>query len=662
MAISHMTKPQFEKLTVALLILLPLLVFGQVVQHDFINYDDGSYVFENPRVKEGWSIQGFAWALTTRFHLHWHPLTWLSHMTDCQLFGLNPGMHHLTSLFFHILNALLLFFLLNRLTGSHLQSAMVAALFALHPLHVEPVAWIADRKDLLSTFFMLLTLWAYAAYVSKSKMTSYHLAFACYIFALMSKSMAITIPFILLLLDYWPLKRFYPQKQAPAAVPKNSGKKKSGAKKNTGDKKNTPVAPAWRHLAVEKTLFFLPMIAGVILALLAIGFKTISAVSMQKLLPGVKHIGNAPISYVFYLKKMIWPINLAVPYPDLQMPSLSHAAGAFFILAGITILAFFRRRQNPYLLMGWLWYLITLLPVIGLVKSGPHIVADRYTYVPLIGLFIMIAWGIPDLLAGLRLRKQILTVSAISLILALSFVSWKMTGHWKNSLTIFAHSVNVTQNNHIAHNNLGIALLNQGKVNAAAYHFSRALEIKPGFAKAYNNLGLCLSKQGRLGEAVNQFSKAVQLDPKYEKAFYHLGNAYLKMGELKEAEKQFLKAVEIMPDFDNAHYNLAVVYTRQKMPEKAIFHYHQAISANPGNYKVRNGLGLLLLSQGKPGPAMDQFAQAIRIMPKEAKAYNNMGIALVKKGDTKQAHAYFSKAIEIDPTYSDARKNLDHLK
>jgi len=629
------------------LITATLIVFGQVISHDFINYDDGSYVYNNSHVRKGWSVQGVKWAFTTRFHLHWHPLTWLSHMTDCMLFGINPGAHHLTNLLIHISNMLLLLFILNRVTGAFFQSALVAALFALHPLHVEPVAWIADRKDLLSTFFWLVTMWTYARYVKNPGVKKYLLVFMSYILALMSKSMVITIPAMLLLMDYWPFGRF--RIEEPKIKADQMRRESAGSRYL-----NKPSI----RLVLEKMPFFFPMIAGAVLTFMAIGFKSFTFSKLTKIIPGTNQIANALVSYAYYIYKMIWPFDLAIPYPKLGTQPLTHVAGAGTVLLGISILAYVRRRHNPYLLMGWLWYLVTLLPVIGLVKAGPHILADRYTYVPMIGLFIMIAWGVPDIFKKARHGRQILAVLAGVVILSCIAISWQMTRNWKNSETIFRHSVGVTKNNHVAHNNLGTTLLNQKKTKGAIYHFSRALEAKPQFAKAHNNMGLALARQRRLNKAIYHYTEAVRIKPNYAKAHYHLGNAFLKQGKYKEAAASYSRAVKIQPKMDTAHNNLGIVMSKLGNHQEAIRHYSRAIKINPRHYKAHNSLGSELMRQGRLDEAIYHFSRAIMVKPNYAKAYNNKGIALSKQGKLKEAKRYFSLALKIDPDYAEARRNL----
>jgi len=438
------------------LALVVFVVFAQVRHHDFVNYDDPQYVTENPYVKAGLTREGLVWASTTARIGGAHPVTWLSHMLDCQLFDTNPAGHHLTNILLHIANTLLLLAILRYLTGKLWQSAFVAALFALHPLHVESVAWIADRKDLLCMFFWLLTIAAYARYTRKPDLVRYLLALLTFTLALLSKPMAVTIPVVLLLLDYWPLgrlQRVKPSQERPG--------------------------PTFVRLLIEKIPFFVLSLLWSVITYLA--QQAAGAVTVRQKWSYVGFsVANAFISYLTYIQKTFWPRGLAVFYPHpLDTVSIPHAIVAAVIVLAVTVAAIRFARSRRYLLTGWLWYIITLLPVIGLIQFGTHARADRFTYIPLTGLFIIIAWGIPELSPAFKHKRIFLTTAAVVVLSALSVRSYSQLGYWRNSITLFEHSLEVTGDNALAHYNLGVAFKDAGQVTQAIRHLRKSHELDP---------------------------------------------------------------------------------------------------------------------------------------------------------------------------------------
>jgi len=451
------------------LMILTFATFEQVRTYDFINYDDNRYITENQHVQSGLTLEGVTWAFTTTHAANWHPLTWLSHMLDCQLYGLNPSGHHLTNLVFHIASTLLLFLVLERMTGALWRSAFVAALFALHPLHVESVAWAAERKDVLSTFFWMLTMWTYVHYVERPGFNRYLLVLLSFVLGLLSKPMLVTLPFVLLLVDYWPLGRFQ--------FGRLSGDRRSHTPKSsdTGDQKSIVL-----RLIREKVPFFVLCAISSILTIFA--QQKIGALGSLESYTLGSRIANASVSYVRYIEKMVWPRHLAVLYPYQQMLPIWKVLGSGLLLVGVSVLVIRAVRKHPYLGVGWFWYLGTLIPVIGLVQVGKQAMADRYTYVPLIGLFVMIAWGVPDLLAGWRFRKVVLSISTGLLLSLLMIVTNLQVKHWQNDITLFEHTLAATSNNFIIHYNLGVAFDRQGKTQEAIAHFAEALR---------NQAGLC---------------------------------------------------------------------------------------------------------------------------------------------------------------------------
>ncbi len=560
-----------------------MAVFWQVHNHDFVDYDDKAYITQNHHVRAGWTTEGLIWALTTRRHSHWHPVTWLSHMTDCQLFGLNPGWHHLSSLLLHIINTLLLFFIFNRMTSAPLRSGMVAALFAFHPLHVESVAWVADRKDVLSAFFWMLSMWAYVRYTEHPCTGRYLPVWLLFMLALMSKPMVVTVPLVLILIDYWPLGRLRYRPVDEAIISQPDPALKTGSAGRS----------LYRILA-EKVLLLLPVVASVIITVAIMNLRRSRPLNLPQLLPTISLIKESLVFYAIYIGKMFYPANLAVPYGPLKTMPVWEIAGAGSLLISITFLAFWKRRQYPYLAVGWLWYLITISPVVGLVPVGPRLIADRYTYIPLIGLFIMMAWGIPDLLARFRRRRTIWVIAAGLLIAGLMICSRLQVRHWKDSVTLFTHTVNVTAGNYTTQSNLGRALFAQGRYDEAVFHFSEALKIKPGYLYARINMAATLAQQGKLEAAKIQYRKVLRRFPGHAVANYNLGIVFEKQKRLQEAAHQYSKAVQIKPDYAEAHNNLGVVLAKQGKLAEAAHHFSKAVRIKPGYTSARNNLKRVL--------------------------------------------------------------------
>lgn len=495
------------------LIVATFAVYWQLTGYEFVDLDDSLYITNNPQLKAGLTGQNVIWAFTTDRVGLWIPLTWLSFMLDFEFWGLDPGGYHLTNLLFHIANILLLFLVLNRITGALWKSAFVAALFAIHPLHVESVAWVTERKDVLSTMFWILTIWAYVRYVEQPTYMKYLLTLFTFVLSLMAKPVVVTLPCVLLLLDYWPLDRFQVDH--------------SGVDGNASRQPDINLSTL-RSRALPLILEKIPFL-GLAAAVSAVTFVLTEKETLE-FLPIKYRIANSLVSYVTYIVKMIWPHDLAVPYPHPYTSlSIWKAAGAGVILIIISFAVIRAARRLPYLAVGWLWYLVTLVPNIGLVQAGRQAMADRFTYIPLIGLFIMVAWGVPELVKGWRLRRLALGVSASVLLLGLMVCTRLQTRYWKDPIALFTHAVNVTADNYVAHYSLGLALGREGKLEESMKHSYEALRIKPDYAEAHNNLGTALAKQGRLKEAVAHFSEALRINPDYHKARENLDKAHLIM-------------------------------------------------------------------------------------------------------------------------------------
>lgn len=655
-----------------------VVVYIKVQNFDFVGYDDKLYVTQNQYVQKGISTEGIKWAFTTFHAANWHPLTWLSHMLDCEVYGLNPAGHHWTNVLFHISNTILLFLILFRMTGAIWRSAFVTALFALHPLHVESVAWIAERKDVLSTFYGLLAIAAYYRYVKKSSAKYYILVIALLSLSLMAKPMLVTIPFVLLLLDFWPLKRFQYQRDFSLE-----------SEKTYGD-----AIRRHHRIIIEKIPLFIPVVILCIVTFIA--QKSEGAVKAIGALPLKCRIANAIVSYVSYVLKAIWPHKLAVsyPHPGNTLPSWQIIGGALMIVAAC-YWAIRAAKKYPYIPFGLFWYLGTLVPVIGLVQVGNQAMADRYTYIPLIGIFIIVSWGISDFFKKWGFQKIFLGIFAVILLFALSWKTFIQLNTWENGIALFEHAVSVTKNNYQAHNNLGIAyepidldkslfhykaalkinpnyamslynlgniFLQQDRIDAAVNHYFKALHIKPDYMAALNNLGEALVKKGDYDKAIYYFKTALRTELKKANARMNLANVLFLKGNSDEAISQYKKILQTDSENANTHYNLACVLSSQNKINEAVLHYNETLRIDPKYSKAHYNLGNILLHQGKMKEALIHYAKTINFRPDYVQAYNKIGIILLKQGKLKKADVFFSKALQLDPNFSEARTNLDVLR
>ena len=472
-----------------------LVIYHPVGGYEFVNYDDPVYVLENDPVRRGLTFEGIRLAFGTLHASNWHPITWLSHMLDVEMYGVNAGAHHLTNVLFHAFNSMLLFLLLRRMTGALWRSAMVAALFAVHPLHVESVAWISERKDVLSAFFGFLTLLAYTEYVKRPGWMRYGAALLLFTLGLMSKPMVVTLPFLMLLLDYWPLNRYV----------------------NEGSLRRFAV------LTKEKLPFFLLSAASCVVTMIA-QERGGAMDALESYSFGVR-LANAMVAYVAYLGKMIWPMNLAVLYPHPGVRPLWQIIGALILIVGISAAAVLWAKRRPWFAVGWLWYLGVLLPVIGLVQVGLQAMADRYTYIPLIGIYIILAWGFHEMLYRRHYGIPELAIAGILVLTLLMLVAGNQVRYWENSSTVFSLALQNTSGNYLAHNNLALALAAQGKKDAAIDHLRKSIQIAPQYPPAHNNLGAILAEQFKLDQAILHFQKALELNPAYRAAEKNLRTA-----------------------------------------------------------------------------------------------------------------------------------------
>ncbi len=526
-------------LIVISLIVVVCIAFGRIAFNNFINFDDDGYITKNYQIQSGLNFENVKWAFTAVVLSNWHPLTLLSHMLDWSLFGNYAGGHHLVSLLWHIGTVILLFLFLYKTTHNIWPSAFAAAFFALHPLRVESVAWASERKDVLSLFFGMSSIYAYAFYVEKNKISRYLLCLMFFIMSLMSKPMLVTLPFMLLLLDYWPLNRW---QQTLDTSTENS--LKPGGK-----------------LLLEKTPFVLISIASSIITLWAQnkGGSIVSEVG----LPLTIRLSNAIFAYTAYLGKILWPVDLAVFYPlNFYLPLWQ------VIISGITILTIslavlYFIKKMPFLFVGWFWYLGTLIPVIGVIQVGGQAVADRYTYLPFIGIAVILAWGIPLVFQRLNISKGVLVSLAIATLSMLAFLTWIQCIYWKDSITLFSHTLRVTKDNYLAHNNLGAVLSERGKIKEAVHHYNTSIRINPNYNFSYINRGNLYNDLGQHYRAILDYNQAIRLKPDYVIAYYNRGIAYFNRGQYQQAIDDYNEVLRLQPDNAAAYNNRGNAYLHQ---------------------------------------------------------------------------------------------------
>jgi protein O-mannosyl-transferase len=633
-------------------------VYWPVHNHQFVYYDDNVYVTENPNVHAGPTWQNIKWAFTTGYASNWHPLTWLSHMVDCRLFGVSAPAHHIVNLLFHIANTLLLFIVLNRMTKQLWASAFVAALFAIHPLHIESVAWVAERKDVLSTLFWLLTMLAYTRYAERSSPGRYIAVLVLFALGLMAKPMLVTLPFGLLLLDYWPLKRI-----------------------------NFKFSIS-NSLLEKLPLLFLSAISSVIT------FVVQEKGGAMALIPFKERIANTSVSYLAYIDKMFWPAKLAILYPHpAGSISATKAVSCAVILILITIVLLYFGRRYKYLGVGWLWYLGTLVPVIGIVQVGSQAMADRYTYVPLIGLFIIIAFGIAEISPKIPFRKIILTALAAGVLIACVIATSFQLKFWKNNLLIFGHALDVTEGSSIMQNNFANILKSHGKPEEAAMLFSRAVKSMPNSAEIHNNFANTLRQLGKTDEAIEHFKIALKINPNFSKAHYNLGLTLADKGKYDEAIEQFniyfgtdvnlarfqedlkllvqegrvddsiaqklKKMLASKPDLVGVVSCLGYAAAQSGNPGQAVEYYNLVLQVEPDNILTHGRLVLALASIGKTDEAIEHCRIVVGAYPDDAEMRTNLGLLLQSKGKIDEAIDCFKKALEINPEYQKARNALN---
>jgi len=648
------------------------VVYWQVSRFDFVNYDDPSYVTENPNVLQGFTWEGIKWAFTSSYSYasNWHPLTWLSLMLDRQLFGAGPRAFHIMSVLLHIANTVLLFIVMVRFSGAYWPSLFVAAAFGLHPLHVESVAWVTERKDVLSTLFWMLTMLSYVRYVERPTVGRYVTISVVYTLGLMAKPMLVTLPFVLLILDWWPLERIKPHPRTEST--------------SATDYKCTV-----SHLVLEKLpLFALSALSS---AVTFIAQRSGGMVSGLKIISLGGRISNSLVSYASYIMKMFFPSRLAVFYPHPQ----GNLAGwkivaSLAVVVGVSIVVFVCRHRL-YLMAGWLWYLGTLVPVIGLVQSGGQAMADRYTYIPLTGLFIMVAWSVRDIASRWCYKKVLTTVVGSIICVALMVCTFRQVGYWRDSETLFKHAIDVTIGNYVAHNNLGIALAEKGDIKGAMKQFEATLEIRPDDRDAHYNLAKALAKAGRTQESLEHYNRVLEIKPDAIDVFIALaleqaehgqfeqaaaiyrkglvaapqdgalhsgfGLVLLQMGRVDEAITELQTAVRLKGD-SKAYCNLGMAVSLKGRLDEAEAYYKKSIRLDPKNAEAHFDLGNMYLSQGRPSEAVAEYKESIDAKPGYMKAHSNLAVALAGLGRIDEAIASFKQAAELDPDSPEAHFNL----
>ncbi len=622
----------------ALVVLVGLILaaYWPVKKSGFVGFDDNLYVVNNRQVQSGLSWAGVVWAFTTTEAANWHPLTWLSHAADVHFYGLNPEGHHLTNVLIHVLNTLLLYWVLCKATRHSLRSLLVAALFGLHPLNVESVAWVAERKNVLTLFFGLLSLGTYVGYAQKGGWLRYLGSVGFFALGLMAKPMIVTLPCLMLLMDFWPLERL-----GGLAFSKRDHSKNRSSSRGAADKKmkhrSTTVTAGVQvlrsplQLTLEKLPFFLLTILSSAVTVWAQG--RYGAVQSMEFFSLPMRLMNACVSYTRYLSKLFWPTDLTVfyPHPGNTLPAWQAPAAAF-LLAAISAFAVWRARRSPYIMVGWFWFVGSLVPMVGLVQVGDQAMADRYAYLPMIGIIVLLVWSLCD--GAPRVAPSSWVIPGLALVsLCLAIQTHRQLDHWRTNRTLYEHMLNVSPNNYVALTGMGLVFSEEGQLDEAAGHFYRAIEIKPHYtwaresiAGVENNRGVLRARQGKHTEALAHYLRAV---------------------EYQSANAEF-------------HYNLALCYVELRRWPEASDQYRQAIERDPRHFRAHRDLGSLLYEQGKTEEALAHYQQAIQIQP-DAQAYFNIGAVFANEGKPQEAIRYVAEALRLQPGMTQARDVLQRL-
>jgi Tfp pilus assembly protein PilF len=645
-----------ELLVLVGLVLMCAAVYAQAVGFQFINFDDNFYVYENASVLSGLNAGSIKWAFTAFHSANWHPLTWLSHMLDVSLFGKNAGAHHATNVVLHIVNSFLAFIVFRKLTGCFWKSAIVAALFAVHPAHVESVAWISERKDVLSTMFWLLTMFAYFRYVDLKRTDAenegksesdgqrttnngqifYFLTIALFALGLMSKPMLVTLPFVLILCDFWALERLKTLKDL------------------------TP-------LVIEKLPLFI--LSAVSAYITIVAQRSYGAVQTIEMLSIETRLTNAVVAYAKYIVMLFYPLDLGAAYPYQNQFPLWQTLGSAVLLIGITAFCVWQRRGRKYLLMGWLWFLGTLIPVIGVVQVGAQSMADRYTYVPYFGLFIMLVWGVWEIFERLKLDKKIVAAVVAIVLLALSVLCFKQVSYWRNSETLYSHTLAAGQGNFIIKLNYCNHLMRENRMEEAERYCLDSIAENPNFVDSYNTLGVIGVKTGKLENAVANFQKSLAINPNDAVVYTNLAAPLAMLGKPEEAEQNINKAAELYKKsgappaiLNNVYSSLAAAFAGQKKYDKASEILARVLQISPEKTDIRTNYALSLYFQNKLDEARQQIEQAIKQNPNQAESYNLLGLILIKQNRRDEAAKQFERALQLKPDLQEAKENLKQIK
>ncbi|PYS99075.1 MAG: hypothetical protein DMF63_13465 [Acidobacteria bacterium] len=634
-AITTPSEPRYDLIVAGLLVVVCVVIYFRVTGFDFINLDDDIYVYENAMVAAGLSAKSIAAAFTSLQATNWHPITWISHQLDVTLFGLNAGSHHAMNLVLHIANSVLLFFLLRGISGDQWKSAIVAAVFAVHPAHVESVAWIAERKDVLSTLFMLLAFLAYSRYTKNTtNKRSFWIALGLFAIGLMAKPMLVTFPFLLLLMDYWPLKRIDEFRWSNM-----------------------------RQIVAEKIPFFALSAISAIVTIMAQSsggaVQTLERFSIQD------RISNAVVSYAKYVAMMFYPADLGVWYPfDKNLTGLELGAAAIF-LAGISAISIWQIRKRPYLFVGWFWFIGTLVPVIGIVQVGRQALADRYTYVPYIGLSVAVVWLVSELAERLQLPVLVRGAAAVMALIGLTLVAYGQVSYWRNTETIFSRTLHVTKNNYLVETNYCRYLDQLNRLDEAFQHCTSAVTIDPRGVEGLNTLGDVLLKQGKLDEARRNFQKVTEIDGSYSLAYANLGIIETRSENFDAAIEQFDQALshDKAGFFDaarrgEAYASIGNSAMAKKKFDSASKAYERALDATPTNGEFQRSLAMSYKAQGRSGDAIKLLEAMIQKYPNFPEAYNTLGIIYAEQNRMQEAIVQFQKALQISPGFSPAQSNL----
>jgi tetratricopeptide (TPR) repeat protein len=632
-SISKLAIPEFEshfkRISSCILLALGILVvFLPVMHFDFLSLDDSVYVYDNPHVQGGLGKEGVLWAFSALEAGFWHPLTWMSLMLDYTWYGLNAGGYHWTNVLLHLACTLLLFLVLNGMTGAVFRSGLVAALFALHPLHVESVAWVAQRKDVLSGLFWMLAMGSYVWYARRPGWDRYLLVLVFLILGLMAKPMLVTLPFVFLLLDYWPLKRLQDRRSAGVL-----------------ETLPTPTSSTVRLIVEKAPLVAIAAVFSVI-ALMAEdragALPSLARFSMEA------RFSNAVVSYGVYLWKTIWPFDLAVFYPHPGAWPLSWVLGSGIFLLAASVFVVYEREQFPYLAVGWFWYLGVLLPVSGLIQVGSHGMADRYTYLPLIGIFLIIVWGIADLAAGLKIRASVVVAAACVLMVLLMGVARQQVMVWKDSKTLYEHALEATKKNYFVHGSLGTYFLGKGLDDTAIRHFLRAIAIKPNYEPAYYGMAVILEHRGDYEKAVHYYQQAIAISPDATASQYRLADLLVRMGKLPEAYNLYQSILKHGTGDPVIFNEMGLCLARMNRNREAEIALQEAVRMNPHHAGYRNNLALVLDRQCKIQAAVQQLQEAVRIEPYYAAAHYHLAEIFLRERNYTEARKHYQIAVNIN--------------